>query len=317
MNRRTICTSLTSSAVVAFILGASSIANAQQVPTPLPIPEPVVASQNSPEAVSELRVSTAPRTLDWYKTNGAAAVAQRQTTLTELSANIAKQTKDCGTNAAMTSEVGRTAANLNALNAAIASATDVNAAKTFYRQIFTENRVYALVAPKVGKAIRCDVYLVRNEALTAEAARLQLLIDKAKSDGVNVVVAQLAKDAALATLSTINPIPSQATIVGLVPDRGDKTLLAANTAALKASDAQLDAVVLQQKTANAQLDAVRAALRQDLKADAAQDRINAKLASDAKKATAAAERAAKQAAAKAAREARRVGAPVATLAPAA
>jgi hypothetical protein len=295
-------------ASIAVVFGSSSSALADDLaPMPLPVTEPVVVSLSSPEVLAEIAVVTvSSKSLSWLQTTGSAAIAKRQTTLSGLSTKLSVQKKDCGANAAVQAEVSRTSTSLNTLGAALAASTDVKAARTFYRQIFGEHRVYALVVPKVGVVERCDTQLLRSEALGAEATRLQGLIDKAKAEGVNVIVAQLAKDSAVATLSTVNPVPSQATVISLVPDRGDKALLGANSSALKAANAQLDASLLQQRTVNAQLDAVRAALRQDLKVDAAQDKLNAKLAIDARKAAAAAERAAQQAAALAAREAKRV-----------
>jgi hypothetical protein len=308
MNRRNARNSLASFATLSILMTFAPTAHADVVvSTPLPVAEPVTVTASSPEAVAEtVIIPTITKTVPWYQTNGAAAIAKRQITLSGLTTKLSTQTKDCGTNAAMQAEIARTGTSLTTLGAALASTTDAAAAKNFYRQIFTEHRVYALVAPKANKVERCDTQLVRNEALAAEALRLQGLIDKAKAEGINVTVAQLAKDSAVATLAGVNPTPSQATIISLVPDRGNKTLLAANTAALRASDAQLDATLLQQRTVNTQLDAVRAALRQDLKVDRAQDKINAKLAADARRSAALAERAAKKAAAAAAREAQRV-----------
>jgi hypothetical protein len=295
-------------ASIALVLAASNPARAEDLaPMPLPVTEPAAVSLSTPDVLAEISiVSTTSRSLSWLQTNGAAAIAKRQTTLSDLGVKLSAQKKDCGANASAQAEVSRTSTSLNTLGAALAATTDVKVARTFFRQIFGEHRVYALVAPKVGVVERCDTQLLRSEALQAEAIRLQGLIDKAKSEGVNVIVAQLAKDSAVATLASVNPVPSQATVISLVPDRGDKALLSANSAALKAADAQLDASLLQQRTVNAQLDAVRAALRQDLKVDAAQDKVTAKLAADARKASADAERAAKKAAAAAAREAKRV-----------
>lgn len=309
MKRRLVRNTIASAATMSIMLTFAPTAHAQTVTvTPLPVAEPIVVTPTSPEAIAEtVTISKTLQSLGWYQTNGAAAIAKRQVTLTALTAKISANTKDCGANATMLAEISRTSTSLNTLGLALAATTDVQTARTLYRNIFGEHRVYALVAPKTGIVERCDTQLLRSDTLAAEAARLQTMIEKAKADGVDTTVAQLAKDSALATLAGVNPIPSQATVLGLVPDRGDKALLAANNAALKAANQQLDASLAQQRTVNAQLDAVRAALRQDVKIDNAQDKVNAKLAADAKRTAAAAERAAKKAAATAAREAARVG----------
>ncbi len=267
MKRRSTHMALASLAAAVILSGFGGQAHAADlVPTPLPVPEPTAPSPTGPEAAAETALSVSTTTsLPTLQTNGAAAISKRQATLTALSQKIGAATKDCGTNALMLAEIGRTSASLQAVGFALASTTDVATARVLYRQIFTEHRVYALVDPKAGVVQRCVAQLQRNDALAAEAAKLQALIDKAKADGVNTTVAQVAKDSAMATLATVNPVPSQATVIYLVPDRGDKALLSANTAALKAANQQLNATLALQRTVNLQLDAVRAALRQDVK----------------------------------------------------
>ena len=129
------------------------------------------------------------------------------------------------------------------------------------RSIFINYRVYMLVAPKAGKVIRCDVQVLRNEALTVEGAKLQVSIDEAKAKGVDTTAAQAAKDAAMAQLAGINPSVALPPIMGLVPDKGDKAVAASNTAALSSADAVLDGTYGAQKSVNAQFVAARKALR--------------------------------------------------------
>lgn len=76
----------------------------------LPVAKVVVPTQTSPEATSEAlvgksTVDPATRLADVkVKVKGAAAIAQRQVTLSELTAKIAARPLDCGSNAAMNSE---------------------------------------------------------------------------------------------------------------------------------------------------------------------------------------------------------------------
>jgi hypothetical protein len=229
--------------------------------TPLPVAEPIVASQNGPEAVAEgaiskLTVDPATRLAD-IQAKGAAAIAKRQTTLSELTAKLAAQTTDCGSNGAMTAEVAATSAGLATVGANLQTVTDLTAAKTLYRSIFTDYRVYLLVSPKAGKVIRCDAQIARNAALTADAAKLQAAIDEAKAKGVDTTAAQAAKDAAVAQLAGIVPANALNGVMGLVPDKGDKAVQAANTAALNASDKILDANFASQKSVHQQLISAR------------------------------------------------------------
>ncbi len=281
-HRRYAQTGIASLATVALLSGitisGASLAHADDnVATPLPVSEPNVLTQTSPEAQTEAALTTtASKTLADYQRDGADAIAKRQTTLATLAADITKQTKDCGSNGAMQAEIARTSASLNTIAVALAATPDLNAAKVFFRQIFVDHRVYLVVAPKAGKIVRCATILVRNDALAAEAAKLQVLLDAAKARGIDTTVAQTAKNAALTQLASINPIPAIAGVLNLVPDRGDNAIQAANATAFKSSDTQLDAIVEVQKSVNRQLDITRKALRGDVNEDRVNDRNKAK-----------------------------------------
>jgi hypothetical protein len=261
---RTTAQALAVAAVVGFAAMTGSVAVADTESSTLP-PEPVVPTQNDPAARAEGTISKStvdPATrLAEIKAKGAAEIAKRQATLSSLQARLAQQTKDCGSNAAMATEMTTTSASLTTVGTNLAAATDLGGAKTLAKSIFIDHRVYLLVAPKAGKVIRCDGQLVRNDALSAEATKLQTAIDEAKAKGVDTTAAQAAKDAAVALLITINPAPALGGIMGLVPDKGDKAVQASNTAALNAADAALDASAAQQRSVNQQLDAARKLLR--------------------------------------------------------
>lgn len=272
-NRRPVARRLaaTAGAVVLGVTGVTALnglgtAAYAQSDTTVLAPEPVVPTQNDPAAKAEGAVSKStvdPATrLAEIKAKGATKISERQTTLTSMQGRLAQQTKDCGSNAAMSAEIASTSASLATVGTSLAAATDVNAAKVLYKSIFIDHRVYLLVAPKAGKVIRCDSQLARTDALTAEAAKLQTAIDEAKAKGVDTAAAQAAKDAATALLATINPAPALGGIMGLVPDKGDKAVQASNTAALNAADAALDASSAQQRSVNQQLDAARKLLRE-------------------------------------------------------
>jgi hypothetical protein len=282
-------------AMVVAVAPAAHADSSSSSATPLPVSEPALSTQSKAEAVVEsVTVSQAnsPRDLNAIRANGAAAIAKRQRSLTEAATKIASQPKDCGFNAAMQAEISRTSGSLNSVGVAIATTTDLSAAKLFYGQIFTEHRVYLVVTPKANAVLRCDAQLVRNDALLAEAANLQAQIDAAAARGVNVAGAQATKNAAVAQIAQINPAPAVANVMGLAPDRGDKAVQAANATAFKVADAALDASLEAQRAVNRQLDAVRKALRTDVRVDAAVDRAKEKADRDAKRA---AERAAKDA----------------------
>jgi hypothetical protein len=300
------------SAVAATSLGFAAPAfadDASSTPTLVLIAEPVVASQKGPEAVAEGVVNRSSVDLETQlaavKAKGVAAIAQRQRTLSDLVGKLAAQTKDCGSNGAISAQLGAAATGLTGVGTALGASTDINAAKTLYRTIFTDFRIYLLVAPQTGKIVRCDVLLARNEALTAEGARVQAAIDAAKLRGANTVAAQAAKDAAIAQLGTILPGNSIVGVGALVADKGDSAIQLSNTTALNNSDAALDANAAAQRSVNAQFDVARKLLGQANKADKESDREVRKSEKDAKQAAKKAENDAKQAAKRAEQDARK------------
>lgn len=273
------------------------------------VAEPIVASQKGPEATAEGVVNRSTVDLETQltavKAKGAAAIAQRQRTLADLVGRLGAQTKDCGSNAVMSAQIGAATTGLAGVGVALGASTDINAAKTLYRTIFTDFRIYLLVAPQTGKIVRCDVLLSRNEALTAEGARLQLSINAAKLRGANTAAAQAAKDAAIAQLGTVVPANSIVGVVGLVPDKGDPAVQLANTVALNNSDAALDANAAAQRSVNLQFDAARKLLSQANKTDKENDQEVKKDAKEVKQAAKKAENDAKQAAKRAEQNAKK------------
>jgi hypothetical protein len=290
-----------------LILGAAPAAIADSggsSSTPIPVSEPVVQSQNSPEAQSEAAISkaVAPSNLNDLKAKGAAEIAKRQRTLNDLAAKLGAQTTDCGSNAAMTNEVRNSSVSLATVGVNLAGSADPVAARALYRSIFNDHRIYILVAPKAGKVLRCNAILARSAALTNEAAALQVKLDAAKAGGADTTAAQATKNAGLTLLGTVNVTAVLAPIMGLVPDKGVDSVQASNTAALKAADVALDAAYAIQKQVHSQFEAARKLLRPAVIADKKSDR---KTELETKKAKEKAEREARDAARKAERESKK------------
>ena len=272
-------------------------------------PAPVVASQNDAPAVAEKAIPANELKLVVIRSKGAAEIAKRLISLSESQGKLAKETTDCGFNAARGAEMMTTAAGLTALGAQLAATTDLTVANTLFRQIFTEYRVYLVVLPKTGKAIRCDNALASVAAFNVSAAKVQVAIDAAKAKGADTTNAQALKDASVATVAGLNPAAAITPCMGLVPDKGDKTVQAANAAALAACDASLDTVNASLKSARAQLsqarDSLKGARSADRDADKAkreQEREDEKDVREAKKDADKAARETKKAADKLARE---------------
>jgi hypothetical protein len=249
----------TTVAGLALVCSLAPQAHADDASSPLPVSEPVAVITIADTIAEATKSTTALTTLQQVQAAGSVAIGKRQATLADLTAKLSKQTKDCGTNAATQAELARTISGLSITGSSLAVAPDIASAKLLYTQIFEQYRVYLLVVPKVMSVLRCDTQLQRNDALSAEAAKLQTQIDALKLKGVDVSVIQTAKNNALNALAASNPVAALGAIASLVPDKGDAALQASNTAALKNADALLDANLALQKNVNAQLDAARRA----------------------------------------------------------
>ena len=250
--------------------------------------EPVVPTQTDAAAIAESQAPGAPGRLTDVKIKATSEIAQRQLTLADLTAKVSSSRRDCGTNGVMLAEIAATASGLTALGQTIAAETDLTRARAEFQQIYTSFRVYLLVAPKAGKVVRCGAQLVRIDELRTDAAKVQAAIDAAKAAGVDTTAAQLVLNQAVASLGAINPAVALAGITALVPDRGVDAVRNANSAALKAADAALDATNRALRSVQDQLAAARkAAQRSDRDGDKARrelEQTQKKAEHDAKKA---------------------------------
>jgi hypothetical protein len=257
---------------------------------------PPVPSQAAPEAVAEKTITNNDIKITVVRSKGAAEIAKRQASLATTQAKLATMTTDCGFNAARAGEMTATSTGLATLGGQLAATTDLAIAKSLYGKIFTDYRVYLVVLPKAGKAIRCDYYLTRIADFNADAAKLQAAIDAAKAGGADTTASQALKDAAVASVTGLNPSAAITPCMSLVPDKGDKTVQAANAAALTSCDGALDAIGASLKASRAQLEQARAGLKTARATDRANDKAARKAEKDAEKAAREAQKAADKAA---------------------
>ncbi len=305
--RRTAAALLGIGMVGTVIVGAVPANADDALPT---VPTVVVPTQNAPEAVAEKAIPPVELKLVVIRSKGAAEIAKRQGSLTSTQAKLASQKADCGFNAARAAEMTTTSAGLTALGNQLAATTDLPTARTLYGKIFTDFRVYLVVLPKAGKAMRCDNALESITKFNESAVKVQTEIDAAKAKGADTTAAQALKDAAVASVTALNPAAAITPCMSLLPDKGDKTVQASNAAALQSCDASLDSVFASLKSARAQLEQARAALKSARKTDKEADKAADKAKREADKALREAQRDAERAArdakrdaAKAAREA--------------
>jgi hypothetical protein len=249
---------------------------------------------DSAEAKQEAIQQVAPDTLPALKAKAAERISKRLTDLGQWSAKLASAPADCGQNAAAVARIAATQASLTTLSTAIAGATTIEAAKPLYQQIFTHNRVYAVVSPVVHLALACDHQWARAAKQTAAVAELQTKLAAATAAGANTTAASalLVQVAPAIAAGKQSAATASASIVGLAPDQGNEATKASNAAAIVAARAQI-------KQADAQLDAAATLLTQtrqslgiEVKADKKADKESEKAKKKSEKET---EKAAKQA----------------------
>lgn len=228
---------------------------------------PVVSTQTAPEAVAEKSITPVDIKLTVIRSKGAAEIAKRQISLNRSQTKLAGQTTDCGFNAARSGEMAATSTGLATLGSQLAATTDLATAKSLYGKIFTDFRVYLVVLPKTGNAIRCDFLSLSITQFNTAAAKLQVEIDAAKAGGADTTASQALKNSAVATVAPLNPTAAITPCMGLVPDRGDKAVQASNAVALAGCDASLDAIGASMKSARSQLNESRATLKGARSAD--------------------------------------------------
>jgi len=114
-------------------------------------------------------------------------VTRRLTTLNTLMSKINAATRlTASDKAALSNEVTTTINGLTSLKTTLDAETTLTAARTDVQSIYTEYRVYALVAPKIGLIKVADDQQVVESKLTALAQKLQTRITALQQAGKDV-----------------------------------------------------------------------------------------------------------------------------------
>ena len=221
-------------AVLALGVVSVSGAVAQDATIGAPTTTVQVTGSTDFNAKQESQTLKLPDRLGDLKAKAAAAVSARLTLLGSFGPRLAAAKGDCGTNATVSGLISQTTSGETTLSATISAETDLVKARAEYKQIFESYRVYALVGPKTGLTLNCDNFSAYAAKLTTEATRLQGRIDSAKATGTDVSAAQTAHDTAVTETATITSAATTAlnSVIGLNPDKGDKTLIASNRASV-------------------------------------------------------------------------------------
>ena len=118
-------------------------------------------------------------------------IARRLTTLNALTNKINAATHlSASDKSTLSGEVSGAIGGLQTLKTQLDADTTVTAAHNDAESIYTEDRVYALVAPKIGLIKVADDQQVVQSKLTALSAKLQTRITTAQQAGKNVATLQ-------------------------------------------------------------------------------------------------------------------------------
>ena len=177
-------------------------------------------------------------------TRGDTEITRRITALTDLNTRIQAMQKvtdtfKAGISASITNEVN----TLTSLKAKIDADTDLATLKADIQSITASYRVFALVLPQGRIAAAADREVTLVSMLSTLGAKLQARITAAQQGGANVTAmsAALTDMAAKLQDAQTQAEGSVTASASLAPDGGDKTKMAANTAALKTARADLAA----------------------------------------------------------------------------
>ena len=153
-------------------------------------------------------------------TRGNQEITRRLTTLNTLSGKIDSATRLTPSDqATLNMEVSGTISGLNSLKTQLDSQISLLPARNDALSIYTEYRVYALVAPKVGLIKVADDQQVVEAKLAALVPKLQSRITLARQNGSNVVTKQAQLNDMRAKIAAAQAISSniETTVINLQP----------------------------------------------------------------------------------------------------
>lgn len=190
--------------------------------------------------------------LSAMKTKGDEEITRRLTTLATLTSKINAATKlTAADKTTLTNEVNSTVSGLTDLKTKLDSETTVDGARTDVQAIYTQYRVYALVAPKTGLIKVSDDQQAVEAKLIALAQKLQTRItaDQQANKDVSSLQAELndltSKVAAAQAISA----KMENGVIGLEPTdfNNDHTILSGDNDQLKTAHADDQAAITDAK----------------------------------------------------------------------
>lgn len=247
MNTKKITSSILSLSTTAALIATISVASVQAQTVNTSISATAHASTTKAHGVAnESRLSTIISRSD-------AAITARITALNNLSTRI-NGLKNVSANqkTAIANEVQTNTTGLTTLKAKIDADTDVTTALSDEKTITGSFRIYALVIPQGYIESAADRVDTVGDLMTTISGKLQTRISAGQTAGKDVTALQTSLTDLYAKIADAKSQAGIAVngVATLTPDGGNKTTLAANTAALKTARASI-------KTATGDLETAR------------------------------------------------------------
>jgi len=197
------------------VMGASSLAVAMAF---VPVVSTFAVDSTTPTTTQQ--TSTEQTRLQDIITKGTAEIDRRLARLNTLSAKITAATKlSTADKTTLSNEVASTISGLTALKTKLASETTLAGARQDATEIYSDYRVYALVAPKIGLIRIADDQQAVEAKLTALATKLQTRITEAKQAGHDTTQLQSQLDDLTSKVTAAQAISSkvESSVIGLQP----------------------------------------------------------------------------------------------------
>ena len=234
-------TAITGSALITSNVSALSLDGSAKVTTPY-VKVDGNANVNATTNPANTDASSEKARLQKIISRGDQEIARRLTSLAKLTDKINGATKLTDADkATLTAEVNATISGLNTLKAKLDAETTVSAARADVQSIYSEYRVYALVAPKVALVKVADDQQVAEQKLQTLIQKFQTRLNAAKAKGKNVDALETVLNDMTQKVNASASVSSavQAKVIGLQPTdyNNDHTILSGTSAQLKTAHA--------------------------------------------------------------------------------
>ncbi len=203
--------------------------------------------------------STLDAMLTKAKARGTQEINRRVKSLTELSTRVSNMKKvSTSSKATLSAEIQTEITSLTNLKAKITADTDASTTKSDIQSITASYRIYALIMPQISILAAADRVDVLVDSFNLVTTKLQARITEATAAGKDTaaMTAALASVTAKVSDAKVQADAAISSVVSLTPDNGDKTVMASNTATLKAAREKIKTADKELKDARKEVESV-------------------------------------------------------------